>query len=211
MHQRNSRKWKKTIQFLKPMALIVDFIYKRLLPKLPVFKKLYFALTRGHNRVMSETEIIGRLFSCGFELKEKVEIQGLTYLISKKIREPYFDMNPSYGPIFKMKRIGYKGKIISVYKFRTMSPYSEYMQAKMILDNKLDKGGKIKDDTRVTIYGKFLRKYWIDEFPMILNWLKRELKFVGVRPLSEDYFSRYPADLKKLRIKTKPGLIPLLC
>ena len=64
-------------------------------------------------------------------------------------------MNPSYGPIFKMKRIGYKGKIISVYKFRTMSPYSEYMQAKMILDNKLDKGGKIKDDTRVTIYGKF--------------------------------------------------------
>ena len=40
-------------------------------------------------------------------------------------------------------------------------------------------------------------------FPMILNWLKRELKFVGVRPLSEDYFSRYPADLKKTKNQNK--------
>ena len=68
--------------------------------------------------------------------------------------------------------------------------------------NKLADSGKIKDDYRITVYGKFLRKYWIDEFPMIINWFKRELKIVGVRPLSEDYFSRYPDDLKKLRIKS---------
>ena len=43
---------------------------------------------------------------------------------------------------------------------------------------------------------------------MITNWIKRELKIVGVRPLSEDYYSRYPADLQKLRINTKPGLVP---
>ena len=117
-------------------------------------------------------------------------------------------MNPSYGPIFKMKRIGYNGKIISVYKFRTMSPYSEYIQKRITDNNKLSDSGKIRNDYRITVYGKFLRKYWIDEFPMIINWFKRELKIVGVRPLSKDYFSRYPDDLKKLRIKTKPGLIP---
>ena len=65
-----------------------------------------------------------------------------------------------------------------------------------------------KNDYRITFYGKFIRKYWIDELPMIINWFKRDLKIVGVRPLSEDYYSRYPADLQELRIKTKPGLVP---
>ena len=37
-------------------------------------------------------------------------------------------MNPSYGFLIKLNRIGYKGKKIDVYKFRTMRPYSEYLQ-----------------------------------------------------------------------------------
>ena len=78
-------------------------------------------------------------------------------------------MSHSYGPIFKMKRVGKDGNIISVYKFRTMSPYSEYTQKKIIDDNKLDTSGKIKNDYRITFYGKFLRRYRIDEFPMIIN------------------------------------------
>ena len=206
--QRKLRKWGKTNIFFGYSVIFIDFVYKRVLPKLPFIKQIYFLITRGHNRVMSKTEIIGRLISCGFQLEETVEIAGLTYYVTKKVRDPYYDMDPSYGPIFKMKRIGKSGKIISVYKFRTMSPYSEYFQSKIIEENKLDESGKIKDDFRVTFYGKFLRKYWIDELPMIINFLKRELKMVGVRPLSEDYFNRYPKDLQDLRIKTKPGLVP---
>ena len=206
--QRKARKWRKHIFFISPFILFIDFIYKRVIPKLPLTKQVYFALTRGYNRVMTKTEILGRLVSCGFDVLKVFEHKGLTYIISKKIRVPYFDMDPSYGPIFKMKRMGYRGKIISVYKFRTMSPYSEYIQKKVIEENLLDKGGKVKNDYRITFYGKFIRKYWIDELPMIINWLKRDLKIVGVRPLSEDYFSRYPADLKEMRIKTKPGLVP---
>ena len=206
--QRKTRKWKKHIFFISPFILFIDFIYKRVIPKLPIAKNMYFALTRGHNRVMTITEIIGRLASCGFDVLDVVDHENLSYIISKKIRTPYYDMYPSYGPIFKMRRIGFKGEFISVYKFRTMSPYSEYVQSKIIAENKLDKTGKIKNDFRITYYGQFLRKYWIDEFPMIINWIKRELKIVGVRPLSEDNFSRYPADLQELRIKTKPGLVP---
>jgi len=206
--QRNIRKWGKRIFLISHFTLFVDFIFKRVIPKLPIAKNIYFALTRGHNRVMTTTEIVGRLNSCGFEVIDIVEHNNLSYVISKKVRAPYFDMNPSYGPVFKMKRVGYYGKIISVYKFRTMSPYSEYVQKDIINKNKLDKTGKINNDYRVTFYGKFLRKYWIDEFPMILNWIKRDLKMVGVRPLSEDYFKRYPKDLQELRIKTKPGLVP---
>ena len=208
INQRKIRKWKQSRFFLAPIIVFMDFIYKRVFPKLPIIKKIYFAITRGYNRVMSKTEIMGRLVSCGFEINKIIECEGLTYIISTKIRKPFFDMQPSYGPIFKMKRIGIYGKKISVYKFRTMSPYSEYIQSKVIEENKLDKTGKIKDDFRITFYGRFLRKYWIDEFPMIINWLKRELKLVGVRPLSEDYFNRYPKNLQELRIKTKPGLVP---
>jgi len=206
--QRKVRKSGKYYLLFSPIILFIDFIYKRVIPKLPITKHIYFAITRGHNRVMSKAEILGRLGSCGFAILDVVEHKNSSYIITKKVRTPYHDMYPSYGPIFKMKRVGYKGKIFFVYKFRTMSPYSEYIQKHIIKENQLDVGGKIKDDYRITFYGKFFRKYWIDELPMIINWIKRELKMVGVRPLSEDYYSRYPADLQELRIKTKPGLVP---
>jgi len=206
--QRKNRKKEKYFILIRQFVLFFDFVYKRLFPKLPIIKHLFFFITKGKNRVISISESYGRLVSCGFKIIDVINHKGLTYILSTKIRDPYYDMNPSYGPIFNMKRVGREGQIISVYKFRTMSPYSEYIQSKIIKDNTLDKGGKIKDDSRITFYGKFLRKYWIDEFPMIINWLKRDLKLVGVRPLSEDYFKRYPKDLQQLRIKTKPGLVP---
>lgn len=43
---------------------------------------------------------------------------------------------------------------------------------------------------------------------MLINWVKGDLKLVGVRPLSSHYFSLYSQELQQLRIKTKPGLIP---
>ena len=107
-----------------------------------------------------------------------------------------------------MKRIGYKGKKIGVYKMRTMYPYSEYCQDLIIKENNLDKSGKVSNDFRVTNWGKFFRKFWIDELPMLINFFKGELSLVGVRPLSENYFKRYPKKLQDLRIKVKPGLIP---
>ena len=107
---------------------------------------------------MSKTEILGRLASCGFKIMKYFEHDGLIYIISKKTKKPYFDMSPSYGPIFKMKRLGQNKKIINVYKIRTMSPYAEYIQTDVINENKLSKSGKINNDFRVTSYGKILRK-----------------------------------------------------
>jgi lipopolysaccharide/colanic/teichoic acid biosynthesis glycosyltransferase len=53
-----------------------------------------------------------------------------------------------------------------------------------------------------------MRRYWIDELPMILNLLKGEMKLVGVRPLSIQYFNLYNKDLQEKRVKFKPGLLP---
>jgi lipopolysaccharide/colanic/teichoic acid biosynthesis glycosyltransferase len=185
-----------------------DFLIKRVFPKLPVTKKIYFFLTRGNNRVLSKAETYGRLYSCGFEIVEEAFIGGRLFFVVRKIKEPAFDYNPTYGPVIRLKRLGKNGKIISVYKLRTMHAYSEYLQYYIYERNKLQPGGKFKDDFRVTTLGRIFRKLWIDELPMLINLIKGDMKIVGVRPLSQHYFDLYTDELKEKRIKYKPGLIP---
>jgi len=107
-----------------------------------------------------------------------------------------------------LKRIGKDYKKFNVYKVRTMHPYSEYLQEYIYNQNNLQAGGKIKNDFRISLAGKFLRRFWIDELPMLINILKGNMKLVGVRPLSPHFFSLYSEDLQKLRTQFKPGLIP---
>jgi lipopolysaccharide/colanic/teichoic acid biosynthesis glycosyltransferase len=185
-----------------------DFIINRVFPKLPVTKKIYFFLTHGHNRVLSKAETYGRLYSCGFEIVEEAFIGDRLFFVVRKIKEPAFDYHPTYGPVIHLKRLGKNGKIISVYKLRTMHAYSEYLQGYIYERNKLQPGGKFKDDFRVTTLGRIFRMLWIDELPMLINLIKGDLKIVGVRPLSQHYFDLYTNELKEKRIKYKPGLIP---
>jgi len=177
-------------------------------PKLPWVKRVYFAISKGKNRLVSKAEIFGRLSFCGFEIVGEKKIQNRLFFITRKISAPSSNENPSYGPLVKLKRFGYKGRPLTVYKFRTMHPYSEYLQNYIYNSNKLDKGGKFKNDFRVTGWGQFMRQTWIDELPMLYNWLKGDLQFLGVRPLSSQYLSLYPQETKLLREKVKPGLLP---
>lgn len=185
-----------------------DFIFTRVFPKLPGIKKFYFYVTLGRNRVLSEAETLGRLYSCGFKCIETTFINDRFYFIAQKARTPYYDPSPSYGPLFKMNRIGLDGKIIGVYKFRTMFPYAEYLQEYIIQKYGLTDEGKPENDIRLNDWGKFLRKYWLDELPQIINIIKGDMKIVGVRPLSKYYFSLYSDGLKERRLKYKPGLVP---
>jgi lipopolysaccharide/colanic/teichoic acid biosynthesis glycosyltransferase len=194
--------------FINRLYLAGDYVFKRVFPKLPITKQAYFALTGGRNRILSRAETLGRLYSCGFEVVHE-EIHGyLYYFVARKIKPPYYDMSPSYGPVFAMERSGKNGKVIKVLKFRTMYPYSEYLQKYVYDRNNLENGGKFKNDFRITAFGKFMRKFWLDELPMLYNVFKLELKLVGVRPLSRHYQSLYPKELLELRQKFKPGLVP---
>lgn len=185
-----------------------DFILKRVFPKLPVTRKIYYLITKGRNRVLSKTETMGRLYSCGFKIIDERYIGNRLYIVCQKVKEPAFDDDPSYGILYPMKRIGKGGKLIYVYKLRTMHAFSEYLQEYVYEKNSLQEGGKFKDDFRVSKVGKLLRKYWIDELPMIYNVLKGDIKIVGVRPLSRHYLSLYTPELQERRKKTTPGLIP---
>ena len=196
------------IPVIRNIYFIFEFIFLRMFPKMWGFKKIYFLLTRGRNRLLSKAEVLGRLVSCGYEIVSYESVNGLMYVVTKKIKEPEFNMHVSYGPLFKMKRMGKGGKIIGVYKFRTMHPYAEYLQDYVLKLNGYAESGKPADDFRLTPWGRFLRRYWLDELPQLLNVCKGELKLVGVRPISERYFQDIPKDLQELRLKFKPGCIP---
>ena len=186
----------------------MNFLLNRVFPKLPLLRKLYFPLTRGRYRVVSAAEMLGRLTFCGFDILDLKDIDGICWFIARKERAPLKDENPSYGLLFRHKRIGKNGKEIFVYKFRTMYPYSEYLHDFVAKKFALNEISKIQEDFRITEWGKFLRPFWIDEYPMIINLLKGNVKLVGVRPLRRSTFNSYPEKLQKERVKYKPGIFP---
>ena len=205
---RRSAILKKYPPILNKVIYFFDYIFSRVLPKLPILKNLYFHLTKGKGRVISRAEMYGRLYSCGFEIIDEKTINHSLFFVARKVKDPCYDQNPTYAPLISLNRIGKNGKIIKVHKIRTMHPYSEYLQEYVYNRNELQEGGKIKNDFRISPEGKIFRKFWIDEIPMLINIFKGEMKLVGVRPLSKHYYSLYDEDLQQKRIKNKPGFIP---
>lgn len=205
---RRNRMTVNKIPVFRDIYFSFEFVFKRILPKVSFTKKLYFDFTKGNDRLLSKAEGLGRLVSCGFKIMDYKAINGLIYFVVQKEKEPYFDLNPSYGPIFKMSRIGKNGETIGVYKFRTMHPYSEYLQDYVVNANGYGKKGKPANDFRVPAWGKVMRRFWLDELPQLVNVLKGEMKLVGIRPVSSRYFQDIPTEMQKLRITQKPGCVP---
>ena len=190
------------------LVFTLHFLWHRVMPKLSLTRRLYFALTKGKNRAFNRVEVLGRLYRAGFEVVKEEYRQGMFYILAKKVKAPIWDDKPSGGLLIKLQRVGKDGNMIGVYKFRTMYSYSEYLQPYIYEHNHLQQGGKFAHDYRVTPWGRWMRKLWIDELPMIINLFKSDVKLVGVRPLSLHYFSLYTKDMQELRTKVKPGLLP---
>ncbi len=205
---RNALILKKIIFPFNYAALLFDFIINRMLPKMKLTRELYFSYTKGENRVLSKAEVLGRLYSCGFELIDSTFINNRFLFCVRKIKNPIYDNNPTYGPFVALRRIGKNKKIVNIYKLRTMYPYSEYIQKYVYDLQGTANGDKAENDFRITSWGHFFRKIWLDELPMLINLAKREVKIVGVRPLSKTKFDTYPIELQEKRTKIKPGLIP---
>lgn len=103
------------------------------------------------------------------------------------------------GPIFyKQDRLGKDGKVIFIYKLRSMRVDAE-------------KNGAVwaeKNDPRITKVGRFIRKTRIDEIPQFLNILKGEMSIIGPRPerptLTMEFNEKIPGFINRLVVK--PGL-----
>jgi lipopolysaccharide/colanic/teichoic acid biosynthesis glycosyltransferase len=205
---RKMRILKKYPPVLNYIVYTFDYLIHRVMPKLKWSKRIYFLLTNGYNRLISRAETYGRLYSCGFTIVNEARLLEMHYFVVQKEREPAYDYHPTYGMFIKLNRIGKNGKMIKVLKMRTMHPYSEYLQGFIFEKFALQEGGKFANDFRVTTLGRFMRRFWIDELPMLYNFFKGDMKLVGVRPLSPQYFSLYTKELQEQRTRFKPGLIP---
>ena len=194
-------------RFIARIVYFFDFFWHRICPKINLTRRFYYWCTRKVRKVFPRPEVLGRLYYCGFDVVGEQYIHDRYCVIAQKKRKPSSEPQ-HYGIIIKLKRVGKGGQLFNVYKFRTMHAYSEYLQSYVYENNELDEGGKFKDDYRVTEWGRMLRKLWLDELPMFFNILKRQMKLVGVRPLSQQYFNLYSKELQELRTKTKPGLLP---
>jgi len=206
--QRKKRILKKFPPVINYTYYSIDFILKRVLPKLKFTRPLYYLLTGGNNNVISRAEALGRLCRGGFRIKQESFIGNMLCIEAKKKGDPLPTNGYYYGPIIALPRLGRNGDTIKVYKLRTMHPYSEYLQDYVYQNHDLEESGKFRNDFRITSWGSVCRKIWLDELPMFINMFEGNMKLVGVRPLSKQYFNLYDEKVKERRLKYKPGLVP---
>jgi lipopolysaccharide/colanic/teichoic acid biosynthesis glycosyltransferase len=102
------------------------------------------------------------------------------------------------GEVFYFQeRIGLNNSNFKIWKFATMLKNSINMGTGSIT---------LKNDSRVTKFGKLLRKSKINELPQIINILRGDISFVGPRPLVTKTFSAYSDNIQENIYKVKPGL-----
>ncbi len=116
----------------------------------------------------------------------------------------------SEGPVFfKSPRLGREGKPFLLWKFRSMVQNAEIQ--KSTLQNKNHRKGplfKVKNDPRITRFGKFLRRFSLDELPNLINVFKGEMSLIGPRPHLPEEIKKYKNWQKRV-LMMKPGITGL--
>ncbi|MHC4143508.1 MAG: sugar transferase [Planctomycetota bacterium] len=202
------------------VAYIFHFMWYRAFPKIPWLHKVYFSskmswldslflsLTNGRNRVLSRAEVWGRLAFCGMDVVAELAGDEETFVLAQRVSFRIEGRKPTYYLIAALEKIGLDGKVIRAHKIRTMFPFSEFIQKRLFEEHGLTASGKFARDFRLTKFGKFLRRYWLDELPQIFDWMRGDIKLVGIRATSRHFLSLYPREFYDLYVQIKPGLIP---
>jgi len=98
---------------------------------------------------------------------------------------------------YLQKRVGFKNRLFYIWKFATMVKDSPNIGTGEIT---------LRNDPRVTKFGKFLRMSKINELPQILNVIKGDMSIVGPRPLMEISFKLYSPEVQRLIYNSRPGI-----
>ncbi|MCK5785312.1 MAG: sugar transferase [Candidatus Sabulitectum sp.] len=102
------------------------------------------------------------------------------------------------SPVFRQTRVGRFGKEFTLYKFRTMKPEADEYEVAPVA----------ADDSRITGFGRLLRKTSLDELPQLFNVLRGHMSMVGPRP-EMDFIVRDYNAWQRRRLDVKPGLTGL--
>jgi undecaprenyl phosphate N,N'-diacetylbacillosamine 1-phosphate transferase len=128
-----------------------------------------------------------RLYDVLFSLIIVILFSPLFFIIS------FFIILSDKGPIiFCSKRVGYKGKVFTIYKFRTLS-IKLWEKDKSFVTR--------KDDYRILFFGRILRSTHMDELPQFINVIKGDMSIIGPRPM--------PEGLRMKNLSVLPGITGL--
>lgn len=108
-----------------------------------------------------------------------------------------------WGPLFIQPRIGKGGKIFKFYKLRTMKPFGDEGDI-AVIDPRT---GKQLKNKRTTFMGSFMRKFFLDELPQIVNLLKGDLNLLGIRPRPAYQFNKLDSSIQSPYLRNGPGAI----
>ncbi|WP_395665750.1 sugar transferase [Methylocella sp.] len=117
------------------------------------------------------------------------------------------------SPIYRHRRVGFGGETFDCLKFRTMTGDGEsalraYFDANPDARAEWEATRKLRDDPRVTRFGRILRKTSVDELPQLFNVVRGEMSLVGPRPVVEQELARYGAR-RAAYVRCRPGLTGL--
>ncbi|MBI5715330.1 MAG: sugar transferase [Chloroflexi bacterium] len=113
----------------------------------------------------------------------------------------------SPGPVFyRWKVVGRRGRPFTGYKFRTMVEGADELKLNLTEQNEMiGPVFKLNDDPRITPFGKFLRKYSLDEFPQLWSVIKGDMSLVGPRPPLQSEYRQF-TEWQKQKLLVKPGI-----
>jgi len=139
-----------------------------------------------------------RLFDFVVALSALVLVSPLMFLLY------FITKYTSKGPAFySQKRVGYKGEEFYIFKFRSMIVDSEDNTPQLVCSTGKDK--------RVTKWGRFMRKHYLDELPQLLNVIRGDMAVVGPRPERKYFIDKIidqGGDFTSL-LQTRPGITSL--
>jgi exopolysaccharide biosynthesis polyprenyl glycosylphosphotransferase len=166
-------------------------------------------ITSSNGLLSTEKMVLKRIFDLFFCLLFFIIFLPILFGISIIIRVE------SKGPIlFRHRRCGKHLSEFEMLKFRTMHPNGEEQFKKYIQENSearkswLEKN-KVKNDPRVTWFGKILRKASFDELPQLLNVLKGDMSLVGPRPDTKEALTTFYDQYREIYSRVKPGITGL--
>lgn len=116
-----------------------------------------------------------------------------------------------HGAIYASDRVGKDGKLFKFHKIRSMCPGAERMRKELLrlrINEADEPAFKLKDDPRITKFGRFLRKTSLDELPQIWDIFIGKMSIVGPRPPIPDEVKNYNSR-QKHRLDVKGGLLCL--
>jgi len=184
----------KKFRFL-PDELALDLAAVRIstLGKFPI-------ITLENTKIDGWALISKQMFDVVLALTALIVLSPLFLWIAFKIRK-----EDKASIFYTSQRVGKNGRFFPCYKFRTMVAGADKMKKKLVNERKGGVFFKVKNDPRITKFGKFLRAWSLDELPQLFNVLRGEMSLIGPRPHLPEEVKKYKND-DRVILSICPGI-----